>query len=67
MSTTATAAAVLNTRKAGAPTPTPANFINSNDHSYNLDAHRAQRLISLAGISPALAAIVSPFVYGGAA
>jgi hypothetical protein len=55
------------TQKAGAPTPTSTNFINSNSSEYNLDSHRAQRLISLAGISPSVAAVMAPMVFGGAA
>jgi len=55
------------TRKAGAPTPTPTNYINSNSSEYNLDSHRAQRLIALAGVSPSIAAVIAPMVFGGAA
>jgi hypothetical protein len=45
----------------------PSNFANSNDHEYNLHRHRAQRLIALAGISPSIAAVMAPMVFGGAA
>jgi len=64
---TATATRGHKTRKAGAPTPTPTNYVNSNNSEYNLDSHRAQRLIALAGLSPSIAAVIAPMVFGGAA
>jgi hypothetical protein len=44
----------------------PSDFVSSNNQEYTLDAYRVQRLISIAGISPALAAVSAPFVFGGA-
>lgn len=69
MATAATAAG-RNKRKAhtGQTVRASTNFVNnSNLSEYNLNAHRVQRLIATAGISPSIAAVMAPFIFGGAA
>ncbi len=53
--------------RAGGTARIPTNFNSSNNAEYNLDNHRAQRLIAMAGISPSIAAVMAPLVFGGAA
>lgn len=43
------------------------NFINSNNDDNSLDGIRVQRVIAVAGVSPAFARIIAPLAFGGAA
>lgn len=43
------------------------NYFSSNGNDNSVGGLRVQRLIGSAGVSPSFAALIAPFVYGGAA
>jgi hypothetical protein len=55
------------TRKAGAPTPAPAKYINIGTDDNSLTRMQVQRVINMTGLSPVIAAVVAPLLFGGAA
>ncbi|QBM75873.1 hypothetical protein E2E30_08865 [Sphingomonas sp. AAP5] len=62
---TAAATSGRKTRKAGAGTPTPANYINSNNQEYSLTDYRIQYLSATCGMPHSLATIHAALVFAG--